>query len=154
MNDPIELELTVACTPEHAFDVWASRTSLWWPRGHSISGDPSLTVTIEPRRGGRIFERTSEGVEHEWGEVLAWQPPHRLSYLWHIYGMRAQATEVDVTFDGHAGGTKVTIVHRGWERLGEAGPGLRQRNTAGWGGVVRAFVEAVSALFEGQLEGA
>jgi hypothetical protein len=113
-----------------------------------------LTVTVEPRRGGRIFERTSEGVEHEWGEVLVWQPPRRLTYLWHIYGTRAQATEVDVTFERHAEGTRVTIVHRGWERLGAAGQSLRERNTAGWGGVVPAFVEAASARFEGQLEGA
>jgi hypothetical protein len=26
---PIELRFTVACSPEHAFEVWALRTSLW-----------------------------------------------------------------------------------------------------------------------------
>jgi len=29
--DPIELRFEVACSPEHAFQVWATRTSLWWP---------------------------------------------------------------------------------------------------------------------------
>ena len=28
-------------------------------------GDP-----FEPHTGGRIFERTSEGAEHDWGEVV------------------------------------------------------------------------------------
>jgi hypothetical protein len=29
--DPIELRFQVACSPEHAFQVWATRASLWWP---------------------------------------------------------------------------------------------------------------------------
>jgi hypothetical protein len=77
--EPIELRFTVDCSPKHAFGVWATRTSLWWPHSHSVSGDPGLTVTFEPRPGGRIFERTRGGVEHDWGEVLAWEPPRRLA---------------------------------------------------------------------------
>jgi len=82
-TEPLELRFTVACPREHAFDVWANKTSFWWPHGHSVSGDPDLTVTIEPRPGGRIFERTPSGAEHDWGEVLVWEPPRRLAYLWH-----------------------------------------------------------------------
>ena len=82
--EPLELSFTVACPPEHAFAVWATRTSMWWPHGHSVSAAPGLTVTFEPRPGGRIYERTPAGEEHEWGEVLVWKPPHRLVYLWHL----------------------------------------------------------------------
>ena len=56
--EPLELSFTVACPPEHAFAVWAGRTSMWWPHGHSVSAAPGLTVTFEPRPGGRIYERT------------------------------------------------------------------------------------------------
>jgi hypothetical protein len=79
--DPLELEFTVACSPEHAFEVWATRTSQWWPHDHSVSGEKGLSVTIEPRRGGRIYERTPHGAEHDWGEVVSWgaSPPSRLS---------------------------------------------------------------------------
>ena len=56
----------------------------WWPKGHSASGDPDAVVTLEPRLGGRIFERTPDGAEIDWGEITAWDPPHRLGYLWHI----------------------------------------------------------------------
>ena len=35
MTEPIEFE--VACSPEHAFDTWANRTSMWWPISHSVS---------------------------------------------------------------------------------------------------------------------
>ena len=142
MNEPIELEFEVACSPEHAFAVWAIKTSLWWPRAHSLSGEQSLTVTFEPRPGGRIYERTSDGIEHDWGEVLAWEPPHRLSYLWHIYGDRSIATEVNILFSASGGTTRVAISHRGWERLGARAADLRQRNQQGWARLIPHYEQA------------
>ena len=143
--EPLELRFTVGCSPEHAFDVWATRTSLWWPSGHSVSADPGLTVTFEPRPGGRIFERTPGGTEHDWGEVLDWEPPRRLRYLWHLRFDRADATEVEIVFAPAAEGTEVTIVHRGWERLGAMGPERRARNERGWAGLIPHYVEACAA---------
>ena len=92
MTEPIEIEFEVACSPEHAFDTWANRTSMWWPHSHSMSSAPGLVVTFEPRPGGRIYERAPEGAEHDWGEVLAWEPPRRLAYLWHLGTDRSRAT--------------------------------------------------------------
>jgi hypothetical protein len=63
--EPIEIQFEVACSPAHAFDTWTSRTSTWWPRSHSMTSSPGLEVTFEPRPGGRVFERTPEGVEHD-----------------------------------------------------------------------------------------
>jgi uncharacterized protein YndB with AHSA1/START domain len=68
--EPLRLEFAVACPPERAFALWAEQTTRWWPHGHSVSGEPGLTVTFEPRAGGRIYERAPDGAEHEWGEVL------------------------------------------------------------------------------------
>jgi uncharacterized protein YndB with AHSA1/START domain len=127
--EPLRVEFTVACSPEHAFDVWATKTTQWWPREHSISGEPGLSVTFEPRAGGRIYERTGLGAERDWGEVLIWEPPRRLSYLWHIYGDRREATEVDITFSPAGDATRVSIEHRGWEQLGATGKDLRERNS-------------------------
>ena len=140
--EPLELRFTVECSPEHAFEVWATRTSLWWPHGHSVSADPGLTVTFEPRPGGRIFERTPDGTEHDWGEVLDWEPPRRLRYLWHLRFDRADATEVEIVFAPAAEGTEVTIVHRGWERLGAKGPERRERNRRGWDGLIPHYRRA------------
>lgn len=137
--DPLALGFTVACPPETAFDIWARRTSLWWPHGHSVSGEAGLTVTFEPGPGGRIYERTPAGAEHDWGEVLVWEPPHRLAYLWHLRFDRADATEVEVTFAAEGGGTAVSIVHRGWERLGDKGAERRERNRKGWAGVTEHY---------------
>ncbi|MEO8689986.1 MAG: SRPBCC domain-containing protein [Solirubrobacteraceae bacterium] len=137
--DPLRLAFTVGCPPEHAFSTWAERTSLWWPKGHSVTGDPELSVTIEPRPGGRIFERTPTGDEHDWGEVVAWEPPCRLAYLWHLRQDRADATRVEVSFAAAEAGTEVTIVHSGWERLGARAQDLRERNVRGWAGLVPHF---------------
>lgn len=145
MIDPIEIDFTVACSPEHAFDVWTARTALWWPVEHTVSAEPDVAVSIEPRVGGRIFERTPAGEEHAWGEVLAWEPPHLLRYLWHIRRDRADATEVEIRFAGAREGTRVSIVHRGWERLGERGPRWREVNTMGWDGVVPAYRAACTS---------
>jgi uncharacterized protein YndB with AHSA1/START domain len=144
-TEPLELAFTVACSPEHAFDTWANRTSLWWPHGHSVSGDPDLTVTIEPRQGGRIFVRTPAGAEHDWGEVLVWEPPRRLRYLWHLRFDRADATEVEVSFAPAPEGAAVIIVHRGWDRLGAKGPDRRARNERGWAGLIPLFTDACAA---------
>ena len=149
--DPLRIEFTVACPPERAFALWAEQTSRWWPHGHSVSGEPGLSVIFEP--GGRIFERTPEGVEHDWGEVLAWEPPHRLVYLWHLRFDRSDATEVEVTFAPHTDGTAVTIEHRGWERLGAQAEERRERNRRGWGGVtpryrIAALIDADELVIE------
>ncbi|MBA3629964.1 MAG: SRPBCC domain-containing protein [Actinobacteria bacterium] len=142
MIEPIELEFTEACSSEHAFEVWAAKTSLWWPHDHSVSGEPGFSVTFEPRPGGRIFERTAGGVEHDWGKVLTWEPPRRITYLWHIGSDRTNATKVDITFTSQGDATIVTIVHRGWERLGAAGADRRQLNQKGWVGLLPHFVAA------------
>lgn len=137
--EPLRLEFKVACPPERAFELWAGQTSSWWPHGHSVSADPGLTVTFEPHPGGRIYERTPAGAEHDWGEVLAWEPPRRLVYLWHLRYDRADATEVEITFEPAGTGTAVAIVHRGWERLGAKGPERRERNQRGWDGLLRHY---------------
>jgi hypothetical protein len=59
VTEPLRLAFRVACPPEHAFDIWTRRTSLWWPADHTMSGEDGLDVVIEPRVGGRIFERTA-----------------------------------------------------------------------------------------------
>jgi uncharacterized protein YndB with AHSA1/START domain len=141
--EPLRLSFEVACSAEHAFTTWTARTSLWWPVSHSMSGERGLEVRIEPRVGGRIFERTPAGREIDWGEVTAWEPPHRLAYLWHIRTERSRATDVEITFMPLAAGTtRVDIVHSGWERLGDDSQAWRDRNHLGWSGLLPAFIRA------------
>lgn len=137
------MSFEVACPVEHAFATWTARIGQWWPADHSFSGEDGLTVILEPRPGGRIYERTLKGVEHAWGEVTVWEPPRRLVYLWHLRADRADATEVEITFVDLGGRrTQVDIEHRGWERLGERGPQWRERNLGGWATLLPHFVAA------------
>lgn len=98
MIEPLRISFVVACPAEHAFAVWTSRTSSWWPIAHPVTCERGLEVVSEGRVGGRIFERTPAGVEVEWAEVTVWEPPRRLGYLWHIATDRADATDVEITF--------------------------------------------------------
>lgn len=140
---PLVVELVVAATPERAFSTWVELTELWWPGGDTVSGDPSAIV-FEPRVGGRIYERARDGAEHEWGEVIVWDPPVRVEYSWHLFFPADEATFVAVTFTQQAGSTLVRIEQTGWDALGESGPLRRDRTTRGWGTVgeaYRGFVE-------------
>jgi hypothetical protein len=126
------MSFDVACSAEHAFRVWTRRIGTWWPADHTVTGRPARVV-LECAVGGRIYERTSEGTEHDWGEVTVWEPPGRLVYLWHLRSDRADATEVEIRFIAQgAAAARVEIEHRGWERLGSAAGEWRERNQAGW----------------------
>jgi hypothetical protein len=143
MIEPLRFSFSVECPVEHAFDVWTTRTSTWWPKTSTVSRADGLEVIFEGREGGRIFERTPAGQEIEWGEITVWEPPRRLGYLWHIATDRASATEVEITFSDLGDETTlVKIEHRGWEKLGERGPGWHDTNRGGWDGTLPYYVAA------------
>ena len=89
--EPLRFAFDVECPLEDAFDLWTRRTSMWWPRSHTVTGERGVQVIFEARPGGRIFERTADGHEVEWGEITVWEPPRRLGYIWYIRTNRADA---------------------------------------------------------------
>lgn len=145
MPEPLELSVELDCPADHAFHTWTTRFGQWWPRSHTVSADPETVVLLEPRLGGRIYERAPSGEEHDWGEVTAYDPPNRLSYLWHLRADRTDATDVELTFvpltDQRC---RVDILHTGWERLGAAADTQRDANQAGWSGLLPHFIDAAS----------
>jgi hypothetical protein len=143
MTDPLLFHLDVACPAAHAFRVWTDRINLWWPADHTVSGRSDTEVVLEPRLGGRIFERTVDGLEHEWGEVTLWEPPYRLGYLWHLRSERSRATQVEIRFLAVTeAATRVEIEHTGWERLGADAAQWRDRNRMGWTTLLPRFPAA------------
>jgi uncharacterized protein YndB with AHSA1/START domain len=146
MIPPLRMTFDVECDQRHAFEVWTTRIDMWWPADHTATGEDGLRIVLEPRVGGRIFQRDSVGVEIDWGEITAFEPPHRLAYLWHLRADRADATDVEIQFVPiDAGRTRIEIEHRGWERLGDGGTAWRERNHQGWSTLLPHFVTATSA---------
>jgi hypothetical protein len=145
MIEPLTLSFEVAAARDHAFHAWTDHFGRWWPKTHSVSGDPALTVVLEPMLGGRLYERTPSGEEHDWGEITVWDPTTRFGYLWHLRRDRADATDVVISFaelDEHR--TRVDIEHTGWERLGAGGQDWRDANIGGWSSMLPFYLEYVT----------
>ena len=62
---------------ERAFSVFVEQMETWWPATHHIGKTPFEAIFVEPRVGGRWYERDAAGNLNDWGTVLAWDPPHR-----------------------------------------------------------------------------
>ena len=133
----------VRCSPEHAFHVYTEKMSDWYPlEGHSLFDDPDGTVVWERRVGGRVYERSTSGEEGVWGTIVAWNPPHALSMTWHPGRGEETAQELTVRFSGEECGTRVEIVHTGWERLGADARARMAGYETGWGSVLQDFAVA------------
>jgi hypothetical protein len=143
MIAPLRLDFEVDCSAEHAFHTWTARIDRWWPTDHTASGQPDAHIVLEARVGGRIYERTADSTEHDWGEVTVWDPPRTLGYLWHFRRDRSDATDVLIRFVPVGPRTRIEIEHGGWERLGSEGPDWRERNFGGWQGLLPHFEAAV-----------
>lgn len=144
--EPLVVEFTVAKPVGHAFDMWVNRPAMWWPKSHTVNKTDDLAIIFEGRPGGRIYERTGDGIETDWGEIEVWEPPRRVVYNWHLFFAPSEATRVEVTFAETLEGTLVRIEHTGWERLGERTGTERRTNTnRAWGAVTPLFIEACRA---------
>jgi uncharacterized protein YndB with AHSA1/START domain len=127
----------VSCDPKTAFTVFTEEIADWWRRGTMYWSDAErgLALRFEPHVGGRLIEvyDASSGEGFEVGRVTAWEPGERVAFTWRTDDWDANlSTDVNVTFTATSGGTRVTIAHSGWERLGAAGEGMSQGYSRGW----------------------
>ena len=130
---PIVKTIDLACAPRLAFDLFVREMTSWWPlASHSLGGAKAASVAIEPRVGGRVFEREVGGVEHLWGTVLAWDEPRRVVFTWHV-GRAADSTQtIELSFAPSPAGTRVRLVHAGWHALAPGAPDRRGEYVEGW----------------------
>ncbi len=144
-DDAIEYSIEVRVDRARAFHIWTGHIDLWWPKpGHTRSGGIETTISMEPEVGGRLFERTPDGREFQWGEVQIWEPPERIVHTWLMGTDEKHPTIVDVTFT--AGGSEATniVVRQQAGRM--AKPAWRLRCGGfkrAWADVIRAYCNAV-----------
>jgi uncharacterized protein YndB with AHSA1/START domain len=152
MNDiaaiaPVRKSVSVKAPIAHAFDVFTSGLTRWWPTTHGVGKKPIQKVLMEPRLGGRWLEIAEDGTETPVATIIVWEPPHRFVMLWQINAQwkpdTAMKSEVDVRFTAEGPeATRVELVHHKFETMGaESGASLRRDVDGGWPGLLERFVE-------------
>ncbi len=149
----VQCEVTVNLAAARAFDLFTESMSKWWPATHHIAKEPFADIVMEPRAGGRWFERDQSAGECEWGEVLAWEPPSCVLLAWHLtpdweYDPDPEhASQVEIRFIRvDAQTTRVTLEHSGFERHGAGAERMRESvaSTGGWPQILGAFQQECS----------
>jgi uncharacterized protein YndB with AHSA1/START domain len=135
-----------------AWQVFTEQMGSWWPLAmYKIGKANAVDAVIEPRVGGRWYERGDDGGTCDWGRVLAWEPPSRLVLTWDItadwqYDPSLQ-TEIEVRFiaEGQAR-TRVELEHRRLDRYGDRRDEMRTifDQTGDWGRLLAAFAQVAA----------
>jgi uncharacterized protein YndB with AHSA1/START domain len=149
---------TVALPVEQAFAFFTESMGRWWPAEYHIGSADMIDTIVEPRPGGRWYERGADGSECSWGRVLAWEPPSRLVVTWQITGSWQydddpnRASEIEVRFspDG-PNQTVVELEHRHLDRLvgGQTMRDSIDRAGGGWSSILEVF--AATAATQGSI---
>jgi len=128
MIPPVEITTDVDLPADEAFTLFTEGIFSWWPYDtHSVGQENVAEVCFDVRVGGEISEVGRDGSRHVWGTVIELDRPRRILYTWHP-GHDASATQtVEVTFTSAGEGTRVRLVHSGWENAEE-----REGYLQGW----------------------
>jgi uncharacterized protein YndB with AHSA1/START domain len=123
--------ITVPAPVDEAFKIFVERPIEWIPAGHSFLRGPQF-MAMEPRAGGRFYERGPDGAEITRGTILEWSPPHRLAVTWRVgpgwqpIFCDEQASVIRVGFSaGCPGTTDVALTYTQLHRHGDFAAVLR-----------------------------
>jgi uncharacterized protein YndB with AHSA1/START domain len=150
-TDTVTSSVLVPLQPDAAFELFTDRFSDWWPKdSHHIADADAADVFLEPRAGGRWYERAEDGAECDWGTVLEVDRPKRILLAWQLTpewkydADRSNATLVEVTFNAEESQTRVTLTHSGFEVHGEAGAAMRESvgGDGGWAQLMELYKNA------------
>jgi uncharacterized protein YndB with AHSA1/START domain len=150
-------DVTVDVPPTVAFDAFLQLDRIK-PREHNLLQVPIVETLVEPRVGGGIIDRGTDGSECRWGDVLVFDPPHRFAFSWNIgpdwqvSGDPDRVSEVEATFTPAGDGTHVQLVHRHLERHGQGWESMRDGVDAkdGWPLYLARFVAVVADSGDGR----
>jgi uncharacterized protein YndB with AHSA1/START domain len=144
----VRKSITVQAPVSHVFRMLTERLDSWWPRSHHIGDSEPFEARLEPRVGGRWYERGADGKECDWGKVLIWEPPYRIVLTWDISAEwrhdKELQTEVEIRLAEASAGTQVELEHRKLERYGDKFEAMRSMfdSPEGWSGVLASLAKA------------
>ena len=136
-----------------AWRVFTEKMGTWWPLAHyKIGKAAAVDAVLEPRVGGRWYERGDDGSSCDWGRVLAWEPCERLVLSWDItadwqYDPELH-TEIEIRFVAEGkSATRVELEHRRLDRYGERREEMRRifDKEGDWGKQLARFAAAAEA---------
>jgi uncharacterized protein YndB with AHSA1/START domain len=137
--------------PAEAFRIYAEYPGEWLPPGHTFIREPE-SVVIEPRVGGRFYERGADGAEVTRGTITEWAPPGRLAVTWRVGpnwqpafdDEHASIVVAEFTPAGPAA-TEVVLTYTRLERHGEMADALRAALAApGPGDSLQRYADVVA----------
>jgi uncharacterized protein YndB with AHSA1/START domain len=144
----VRTSIVVAAPIDRAFAVFTTDIGSWWPTEHHILQAELAEMIFEPRVGGHIYDRGTDGSESHWARVLAYEPPRRVVFSWDV-SLQWQletdpdrTSEVEVRFSEESPGrTLVELEHRNIDRHGDGWEGMRDTvaSEGGWGKGLTAF---------------
>jgi uncharacterized protein YndB with AHSA1/START domain len=120
VTSKVFVALRVKARPERAFQAFVEEIGAWWrPNGlfQTTPREPGA-LAFEPGEGGRLTETLASGKVFEIGRITAWEPPRRLVFSWRQANFPPELqTEVEVRFEGVGDETRVSVEHRGFDRV-------------------------------------
>jgi uncharacterized protein YndB with AHSA1/START domain len=142
--------VSVKAPQDVAWRTFTEKMGTWWPLAtHKIGSTKAVDAVIEPRLGGRWYERGEDGSTCDWGRVLSWEPHSRLVLSWEVSAdWRPDPnlkTEVEVRFISEGNdGTRVELEHRYLDRYEERRDEMRGifDSEGGWSGLLASFAGA------------
>jgi hypothetical protein len=136
--------IEVAVDPATAFAIFTEEIGQWWRPGpiNWNNSRRAVGIRIEPGVGGRWIEvhdaATGEGFDC--GRITIWEPGERFAFEYHDAGHELDETTVEVRFAPVVGGTRVTLEHRGWERVAaRIAPAKRNAKRWGWANILNWY---------------
>ena len=117
MTSKVLVSVRVAAAPERAWDAFTREIGLWWRPSGLFATTPRAPGRLA-FEDGRLVEHLASGKVFEIGRVLDWVPPQRLRFSWRQASFPTDlATEVEVRFEAVGAETRVTVEHRGFDRV-------------------------------------
>jgi uncharacterized protein YndB with AHSA1/START domain len=145
---PVRTSIVVEAPRQRAFEVFTQDMKAWWPEDHHMLDGEIGEMIFEPRAGGRVYDRATDGRECTWARVLAYEPPDRVMFTWDIGPSweietdLERASEVEVRFIAESDArTRVELEHRHLERHGEGWEGMHGAvsSPGGWPKTLAAY---------------
>ena len=120
MTSAVIVSLRVKIDPDRAFEAFTREIALWWSPNPLFQltprGDGTLRFDGGPE--GRLVTTLPNGKEYVVGRISVWAPGERLVVGWRPASVPPeQATELEVRFEAVGDETRVTVEHRGWDRV-------------------------------------